>query len=172
MDEYLSAVREIERRIQMAEHDSFQIVPSIDKPDGVPPSFDDYAKLMFDLLLVAFQTDVTRVSTFMLGREGSVRTYREIGIADAHHPLTHHRGNPEWIEKIARINAYHVQQFAYFLGKLKATADGDGTLLDHTLVVYGSGLSDGNQHSHGDLPVLVAGGGMGRGHCAMRARLP
>jgi hypothetical protein len=100
----------------------------------------------------------------MLGREGSVRTYREIGISDAHHPLTHHRGNQEWIDKITEINTYHIQQFAYFQAKMKSTADGDGALLDHTMIVYGSGLSDGNNHSHGDLPVLVAGGGMGRGH--------
>ncbi|HYL34526.1 MAG TPA: DUF1552 domain-containing protein [Bryobacteraceae bacterium] len=164
MDEYLSAVREIERRIQMAEKDDRQIVPSIDKPDGVPAAYADYARLLFDLLLLAFQTDQTRIATYMLGREGSTRTYREIGIADAHHPLTHHRGNPEWIEKITRINTYHVEQLAYFLGKLNSTQDGDGTLLDHTLVVYGSGLSDGNRHLHDDLPLLVAGGGMGRGH--------
>ena len=127
---------------------------------------------MFDLMMLAFQTDSTRVSTFMLGREGSARTYREIGVSDAHHPLTHHRGNPDWIEKVAQINAYHIEQFAYFLGKLKATADGDGTLLDHTMVVYGSGLSDGNQHSHGDLPVIVAGGAMGRGHLRYARETP
>jgi hypothetical protein len=164
MDEYLSAVREIERRIEIAEKDNLEIAPTIDRPDGVPAAFDDYAKLMFDLMLAAFQTGLTRVSTFMLGREGSNRTYRELGISDAHHPLTHHRGNTEWIEKIARINTYHVEQLSYFLGKLKSTADGDGTLLDHTLLVYGSGLSDGNHHEHGDLPVLVAGGGVTSGH--------
>ncbi len=172
MDEYLSSVREIERRIQMAEQDNQQIVPPLEKPDGVPAAFDDYARLMFDLQLVAFQTDLTRVSTFMIGREGSTRAYREIGISDGHHPLTHHRGNPEWIERITRINTYHVQQLAYFLDRLKSTADGDGTLLDHTLVVYGSGLSDGNQHTHGDLPVLVAGGGLGRGHVRYPAETP
>ncbi len=164
MDEYLSAIREIERRIQMAEKDNGQIVPAMEKPDGVPAAFQDYARLMFDMMWIAFQTDLTRVSSFMLGREGSTRTYREIGIADAHHPLTHHRGNPEWIEKITQINAHHVEQFAYFLGKLKSTPDGDGTLLDHTAIVYGSGLSDGNKHDHADLPVLVAGGRMGHGH--------
>jgi hypothetical protein len=172
MDEYLSAVREIEHRIQMAEKDSHQLVPSIEKPEGLPADFADYAHLMFDLLLVAYQTDLTRISTLMLGREGSTRTYREIGIADAHHPLSHHRGNPEWIEKITRINTYHVEQLAYFLGKLKSTHDGDGTLLDHTLVVYGSGLSDGNRHFHNDLPVLVAGGGMGRGHVRYARETP
>jgi Protein of unknown function (DUF1552) len=172
MDEYLSAVREIEQRIQMAERDNQEIVPPIEKPDGVPAAFADYTRLMFDLLAIAFQSDLTRVSTFMIGREGSIRTYREIGVPDAHHPLTHHRGNPEWIEKITCINTYHVEQFAYFIGKLEATADGDGTLLDHTTVVYGSGLSDGNVHSHGNLPVLVAGGRMGCGHVNYAAETP
>ncbi len=102
------------------------------KPNGVPADFGDYAKLMFDLMLVAFQTGTTRVATFMLGREGSLRAYREIGISDAHHPVTHHSGNPELIEKVVRINTYHVEQLAYFLGKLKSTPDGDGTLLDHS----------------------------------------
>jgi hypothetical protein len=161
MDEYLSSVREIERRIEMAEKENRQIEPSIDKPEGVPADFGAYTRLMFDLATVAFQTDLTRISTFMIAREGSSRSYREIGIPDAHHPLTHHRNNPEWIEKIVQINRYHMQQFAYFIGKLKSTQDGDGTLLDHTMLVYGSGLSDGNRHDHGDLPVLLAGGGCG-----------
>ena len=172
MDEYLSAVREIERRIEMAEKDNQQIVPPIEKPDGVPAAFQDYARIMLDMMVLAFQTDLTRISTIMIGREGSVRTYREIGIADAHHPLTHHRGNAEWIEKITCINTHHVEQLAYFLGKLKSTPDGDGTLLDHTMVVYGSGLSDGNKHDHADLPVLVAGGGMGHGHIRYAKQTP
>jgi len=108
---------------------------------------------------MAFQTDTTRVTTLMVGREGSNRVYPEIGIADPHHPLTHHRNNPEWIEKVTKINAFHAELFAYFLQRLKATPDGDGTLLDHTIIVYGSGLSDGNQHLHSDLPVLLAGRG-------------
>ena len=164
MDEYLSAVREIERRIQLAEQAPQPIVPPIEKPNAVPAAFQDYARLMLDMMWIAFQTDLTRVSTFMIGREGSDRTYREIGISDPHHPLTHHRGNPEWIEKITQINTHHVQQLTYFLQKLQSTPDGDGTLLDHTLTVYGSGLSDGNKHDHFNLPLLVAGGGMGRGH--------
>ena len=172
IDEYLSAVREIEHRIELAEKDDQQIVPSIEKPVGYPAAFDEYVKLMFDLLAVAFQTDLTRVSTFMLAREGSNRTYREIGIPDAHHALTHHRGNPEWIEKVARINTYHVEQFGYFLGKLKSTPDGDGSLLDHTLLAYGSGLSDGNRHDHADLPVLVAGGGLGGRHIRYAKETP
>jgi hypothetical protein len=160
IDEYLTSVREIELRIQLAERDGAatpDAPPSIHKPSGVPADFAAYARLMFDLMAAAFQTRATRVSTFMLGREGSTRAYREIGISDAHHPITHHRGNPELIEKVARINVYHVQQLAYFLENLKSMPDGDGTLLDHSLIVYGSGMSDGNRHDHGNLPVLVAG---------------
>jgi hypothetical protein len=157
IDEYLTSVREIERRIQFAEKDDQQVPPTFQKPNGVPADFADYAKLMFDLMLVAFQTGATRVSTFMLGREGSLRAYRELGISDAHHPITHHAGNPDLIEKVVRINAYHMEQFAYFLGKLKSTPDGDGTLLDHSQIVYGSGLSDGNRHQHNNLPILLAG---------------
>jgi hypothetical protein len=171
LDEYLTSVREIERRIQFAEKDDQQVSPSFEKPSGVPADFADYAKLMFDLMLVAFQTGTTRVSTFMLGREGSIRAYREIGISDAHHPVTHHSGNPDLIEKVVRINTYHMQQFAYFLDKLKATPDGDGTLLDHSLIVYGSGLSDGNKHQHNNLPVLVAGKSGGR-HITYPAETP
>jgi Protein of unknown function (DUF1552) len=175
IDEYLTSVREIERRIQIAEKDDDQNfghpTPSFAKPTGVPADFADYAKLMFDLMLVAFQTGTTRVSTFMLGREGSVRAYREIGISEAHHPVTHHSGKPDLIEKVVAINTYHVQQFAYFLGKMKSTPDGDGTLLDHSLIVYGSGLSDGNRHEHNNLPVLLAGKAGGR-HIAYPAETP
>ena len=161
LDEYLSSVREIERRIEAAERDNKEITPTMEKPDGFPADFADYVRLMFDLLLAAFQTDSTRIGTFMIAREGSSRPYREIGISDGHHPLTHHRGNPEWIEKIAQINKYHMEQFAHFVAKLKATPDGDGSLLDHTMIVYGSGISDGNRHLHNDLPVLLVGGGNG-----------
>ena len=112
---------------------------------------------MFDLQVIAFQADLTRVSTMMLGREGSVRTYPEIGVPDPHHPLTHHRGHPDFIEKVTKINCFHVELFAGFVQKLKATADGDGTLLDHSAILYGSALSDGNAHSNSDLPLVVAG---------------
>jgi Protein of unknown function (DUF1552) len=171
IDEYLTSVREIERRIQLAENDDSQPAPSIDKPGAIPAAFADYSRLMFDLMAVAFQTGATRVATFMLGREGSTRAYREIGISDAHHPITHHRGDPELIEKVARINTYHMEQFAYFLAKLKSIPDGDGTLLDHSQIVYGSGLSDGNQHEHNNLPVLLAGKSGGQ-HVAYRAETP
>jgi uncharacterized protein DUF1552 len=159
LDEYLSSIREIEVRIVKAEQDMTGLTPTIDKPTGVPVLYADYVNLMCDLQLVAFQTDSTRVVTMMMGREGSMRTYPEIGVADPHHPLTHHRNNPEWIEKVTEINALHMELFAGFVKKLKATPDGDGTLLDHTLLVYGSGLSDGNRHTHNDLPVVVVGGG-------------
>jgi hypothetical protein len=161
LDEYLDAVREIERRIEQAEHDSTQFTPTIEKPSGVPVEFADHVRLMFDLMTLAFQADLTRISTFMICREGSTRTYREIGVSDAHHPLTHHRNNPEWIEKVTKINCFHLEQFAYFINKLKSIQDGDGTLLDRMMVVYGSGLSDGNQHTHNELPVVLAGAGNG-----------
>lgn len=162
IDEYLTAIREIERRIQIAEKDDRNTPPSFQKPNGIPADFGDYAKLMSDLMVAAFQSGSTRVATFMLGREGSLRAYREIGISDAHHPLTHHSGNPELIETVVRINTYHVEQFAYLLDKLKSTPDGGGTLLDHSQIVYGSGLSDGNRHQHNNLPVLLAGQSGGR----------
>jgi hypothetical protein len=164
IDEYLFAVREIEKRIESAEKDNRQLTPSIEKPAGIPITFPEYVKLMYDLQVVAFQTDLTRISTLMVGREGSTRVYPEIGIPDPHHPLTHHRNNPEWIEKVARINCLHAELFAYFVRKLKSTPDGDGTLLDHSMIVYGSGLSDGNRHAHDDLPILVAGRAGGNLH--------
>ena len=158
LDEYLFAVREIEQRIEKAEKESANLpVPTMERPAGVPVDFSDHAKLMFDLMLAAFQTDQTRIATFMIGREGSGRTYREINISDAHHPLTHHRNNPEMVEKVAQINCYHMQQFATFLRKMKETKEGDGSLLDHSMIVYGSGLSDGNRHAHDHLPVILAG---------------
>jgi hypothetical protein len=161
MDEYLTAVREIEGRIQKAEHQSNEIAPPMRMPDGIPIDYADHARLLFDLLAVAFQADLTRIATFMLAREGSSRAYREIGISDAHHPLTHHRGSQEMIAKVTQINRYHMEQFAYFLGKLDSIKEGDGTLLDHSMIVYGSGLSDGNRHQHNDLPCLLAGGAAG-----------
>jgi hypothetical protein len=172
LDEYLDAVREIERRIEQAEHDHTQFTPTIEKPDGVPIEFADHVRLMFDLMILAFQADLTRISTFMICREGSTRTYREIGVSDAHHPLTHHRNNPEWIEKVTKINCFHLEQFAYFINKLKSTPDGDGTLLDRMMVVYGSGLSDGNQHTHNELPVVLAGAGNGALRPGRHVRYP
>jgi hypothetical protein len=173
MDEYLTGIREVEMRIAGAEKD--QVTPSVEKPSGIPFEYGEYVKLMFDLQVIAFQADLTRVSTMMLGREGSVRTYPEIGVPDPHHPLTHHRGHPDFIEKVTKINCYHVELFAGFVQKLKATADGDGTLLDHSAILYGSALSDGNAHSNFDLPLVVAGhaGGLRGGrHVAAEAKTP
>jgi hypothetical protein len=173
MDEYLTGIREVEKRISGAENDT--LVPPIEKPSGIPFDYADYVKLMFDLQTIAFQSDLTRVSTMMLGREGSVRTYPEIGVPDPHHPLTHHRGHPDFIEKVTKINCFHVELFAYFVQKLKSTSDGDGSLLDHSAILYGGALSDGNQHSNSNLPLLVAGhaGGLKGGrHVAAAPKTP
>lgn len=159
--EYLFAVREIEKRIENAEKEQVQFTPSIAKPAGVPVLFADYLKLMFDIQLLAMQADLTRTATFMIGREGSQRTYDEIGIPDPHHALTHHRGNKESIEKVTQINTFHAQQFAWFLERMKSTKEGDGTLLDHSMMVYGSGIADGSDHSHVNLPIIIAGKGNG-----------
>lgn len=173
MDEYLTGIREVETRIISAERD--QLVPPIEKPAGIPFEYPEYVKLMFNLQVIGFQADLTRVSTMMLGREGSVRTYPEIGVPDPHHPLTHHRGHPDFIEKVTKINCFHVELFAWFLQRLKATADGDGSLLDHSLILYGGALSDGNAHSNTDLPLVVAGhaGGLSGGrHVAAELGTP
>jgi hypothetical protein len=163
VDQYLDSVREIERRIQKAEADTADNrLPDLDRPVGVPAAYADHARLMFDLQVLAFQGDVTRVITFQLARETSNRTYPEIGVSDPHHPLTHHAGDEEKIAKMAKINAFHVSLFAYFLEKLKATREGNGTLLDHSLLLYGSGMGNPNVHDHVNLPILVAGGAAGR----------
>ena len=161
--QYLDTVREVERRIQKAEASTRDNpLPDLDRPVGVPASYADHARLMFDLQLLALQGDVTRVITFQLARETSNRTYPEIGVPDAHHPLTHHGNDPDKIAKVAKINQFHVSLFAEFLTKLKATAEGDGTLLDHVLYLYGSGMGNPNVHDHTNLPILVAGGAAGK----------
>jgi hypothetical protein len=163
VDQYLDSVREVERRIQRAEADAADNkLPDLDRPAGVPAAYADHAKLMFDLQVLALQGDVTRVITFQLARETSNRTYPEIGVSDPHHPLTHHGGDQEKIDKMAKINAFHVSLFAYFLERLKATREGNGTLLDHCIYLYGSGMGDPNVHDHTNLPILVAGGGAGK----------
>ena len=160
LDEYLYAIREIETRIQKAETQSAQVTPTLDKPaPSIPENYNEHTHLMFDLMIAAFRTDMTRVITFMMALEQSNRAYREIGIADSHHGLTHHGGDKEKIEKCIKINSYQVEQFAYFLGKLRATQDGDGTLFDHVMVTYGSGLS--RDHDHDNLPTVLTGGGNG-----------
>jgi Protein of unknown function (DUF1552) len=157
LDEYLSSIREVERQLEKAEKDNAQIDPHMDKPYGVPADFAEHFRLMSDMITIAFQADMTRVLTFLVTHEGTSRAYREIGIADGHHPLTHHKGQAEMMEKVSQINCYHMEQFAAWLKKLKAIKEGDGSLLDHSMIVYGAGLSDGNRHLHEDLPTLIAG---------------
>jgi hypothetical protein len=157
VDEYLTSVREIEQQVVRAERDGLVIDPGIEKPFGVPAEFPDYFRLMTDMMVVAFKADVTRISTMVVGREGSVRAYPEIGVPDGHHPLTHHQGNMEMLAKVRQINELHARLFAEFLMKLRNTPEGDSNLLDASLIVYGSGLSDGNVHTHDQLPTLVAG---------------
>ena len=162
LTEYLEAVRDIERRIQMAEEQSARELPSLDRPAGVPAAFDEHAKLMFDLQVLAFQTDMTRVITFMMEREQSNRTFREISIPDTHHGLSHHQQDPVKIAKVTQINIFYAKTFSYFLERLQATPDGDGSLLDHVMIVYGGGISDGQEHLVQNLPVLLVGGGAGQ----------
>jgi len=161
LDEYLDSIREIERRIQKAEADGRTIAPTIDKPAGIPAVFADHARLLFDLQFAAFQTDLTRVVSMVIGREGSVRTYDEIGVSEPHHPLSHHRNQAEALEKLTKINTFHVELFSQFLAKLAATQDGDATLLDRSMILYGCGIADSNRHTHEKLPILVLGGANG-----------
>ncbi|MHA3774686.1 DUF1552 domain-containing protein [Verrucomicrobiota bacterium sgz303538] len=157
--QYLETVREVERRIQKAEADATDNpLPDLDRPVGVPASYVEHARLMFDLQALAFQGDVTRIVTFQLARETSNRTYPEVGVSDPHHPLTHHGNDPEKVAKMAKINQFHVSLFSEFIAKLKAIPDGDGSLLDHSLLLYGSGMGNPNVHDHTNLPILVAGG--------------
>jgi hypothetical protein len=159
VSQYLDTVREVERRIQKAEANTADNpLPDLDRPVGVPAAYADHARLMFDLQVLAMQGDVTRVITFQLARETSNRTYPEIGVPDPHHPLSHHGNDPAKIERMSKINAFHVSLFAEFLGKLKATPEGNGSLLDHSLILYGSGIGNPNIHDHTNLPILVAGG--------------
>ncbi len=162
LNQYLDAIRDIERRIQIAEQQTSNGLPTLERPAGIPATFDEYSRLMFDLQVLAFQTDMTRVGTFMMGREQSNRAFPEIGIPDSHHPLSHHRNDPDKIAKVIQINIYHSKLFAYFLEKMRDTPDGDGSLLDSSLIVYASSLSDGNQHLVQNLPVLLFGDGAGQ----------
>ena len=158
ISEYLDSIRDIERRIQIAEQESSRELPSLVRPSGVPATFPEHARLMFDLQVLAFQADLTRMITFMIGREKTDRPYPEIGIPDAHHPLTHHAWDPQKIAKVVRIEALHSQMFAYYLEKLRSTPDGDGSLLDHMVISYGCGISEGNGHSVVNLPLVLVGG--------------
>ena len=157
LDEYMSSIRSIEKQLERAEKDTQQINPGMDKPYGIPADFAEHFKLMTDMITVAFQADLSRVVTFLVTREGSSRAYREIGIPDGHHPLTHHMGKPDLIEKVTQINTYHMTQFAGWIEKLKSAKEGDSNILDNSMIVYGAGLSDGNRHTHEDLPTIIAG---------------
>jgi hypothetical protein len=161
IDQYLEAIRDAERRIAIAEKQNIDL-PQMERPvGGIPDTFAEHARLMFDLQLMAFQTDITRVITFMMSREVSPRSYPELGIPDPHHGLSHHQDNPVQMEKLARLNRHHIEQFAYFMDRLAETPDGDSTLLDNIVMLYGCGISDGNKHLHTDLPCFIAGGGSG-----------
>jgi hypothetical protein len=170
--EYLDAIRDVERRIQRAEEQSGRELPVVDHPAGVPGSFDEHVRLMCDLQVLAYQADLTRIVTFMLGREFSGVTFPQIGVTDAHHPITHHQQEPEKIVKVAKINAYQVTKFAYLLDRLQATPDGDGTLLDHVTLLYGTGMGDCNAHDPRSIPLLLAGGGAGHLKGGRHVRYP
>jgi hypothetical protein len=162
IDEYLTSIREVERRIANAESTARENpLPDLDRPVGVPAAYRDHARLMFDLQLLAFQGDITRIVTFQLAREASTRSYPEIGVPEPHHPVTHHGKDPEKLAKVAKINQFHVSLFAEFLEKMAAVPEGSGTLLDHSLYLYGSGMGDPDAHDHTNLPILVAGGAAG-----------
>jgi hypothetical protein len=161
LTEYLDAIRDVEQRIQIAEQQSDQELPLVDHPAGIPAGWEDHLNLMFDLQVLAFRTDLTRVITLMVGHEHSGMTYPQIGVPDAHHPISHHQQEPEKVAKVAKVNAYHVQMFARLLAKLQDTSDGDGTLLDHMTVMYGAGMADSNSHSPIDIPMILAGSGAG-----------
>ena len=160
LSDYLDSVREVERRIGNARYDGVDL-PVLDRPDGIPPTFEEHVRLMSDLVTIAFQADLTRVVTLMYSREGGNRTYRSIGVPDAHHGLSHHQNDPEKMARLQMIDRHHVAMLAYFIGKLRDAQDENGSLLDHSMVVYGSSLSDSNAHTHDNLPALVAGGGNG-----------
>ena len=174
LGDYLDAVREVERRIQNAERRDASGVdlPALARPDGVPPTFEEHIRMMSDLIAIAFQADLTRVVTLMYSREGGNRTYRSIGVPDAHHGLSHHQNDPERMARLQLIDQHHIAMFAYLLGKLRDADDGSGSLLDHAMVLYGSSLSDSNAHTHDHLPALLAGGGSGTLHGGRHLRYP
>jgi hypothetical protein len=161
VNDYLESLRDVERRLQTAEEQSARIGPDVDRPDGVPDGFEPHVQLLYDLQLLAYQSDLTRVITFMYGREQTGRPYPQIGVPEPHHSLTHHQNDPVKMEKCTSIQRYHVKLFATYVEKLRATPDGDGSLLDHVILLYGSGISNSDRHTHGPLPTLVLGGGTG-----------
>jgi Protein of unknown function (DUF1552) len=172
VSEYFEAIRDVERRIQKAEEQNTRQLPVVDQPAGVPTSFGDHAKLMYDLFVLAYQADLTRVVTFMTGHEFTGQTFPEAGVPDAHHAISHHQGNPVSLAKLAKIDAYKLSLFAYFLEKLRSTQDGDGTLLDHSTIIYGAGMSDGNGHVPTNLPILLLGSCAGQIKSGRHLRYP
>ena len=161
MGDYLESLRDVERRIQKAEEQSSRQLPDVAQPAGIPESFEEQVRLLYDLQLLAFQSDLTRVTTFMYGREQTGRPYPQIGVPEPHHPLTHHQNNPEKMDKCCKIQRYHIGLFAEYVEKLRKTPDGDGTLLDHAVLLFGSGISNSDRHTHGPLPAFLVGGGGG-----------
>jgi Protein of unknown function (DUF1552) len=161
VNEYTDAIRDVERRIQRAEEQRDVSLPSIEAPQGVPPVFEDHLTLMLDLQLLAFQADLTRVISFMIGKEQSARPYPQIGVPEAHHPLSHHDNVPSIIEHMSKINRYHAELFSKYVAKLRATPDGDGSLLDHMMILYGAGISNSQRHAGDNLPIMLVGGGTG-----------
>jgi hypothetical protein len=162
VDEYAESIRDVERRIQKAEEQRDMELPAMEQPEGAPPVFEDHLALMLDLQALAFQSDLTRVISFMLSKEQSARPYPQIGVPEAHHPLSHHNNVPELVAHMSKINRYHTQLFSKYLTKLRATPDGNGSLLDHMTILYGSGISNSTKHSGDNLPLLLVGGGAGR----------
>ncbi len=162
LDEYLSTIREVEQRIEQTEREDAAARPQIDLPEGRPEAFEEHCRLMMDLLVLGFQTDSTRVATMMLDGEGSNRAYKMIGVKDGHHELSHHRNEEAKVEQLRQIDKHLVSQFAYLIERMESVREGDGTLLDHSMIVYGSGISDGNRHRHDELPIIIAGSANGR----------
>ncbi len=161
IDEYLTSIREIEIRIQQIQHEAPAQKPAMDRPPGTPADYSEHAGLIFDLLAIAFQADLTRIGTMMVGRESSIRSYDEIGIPEAHHQLSHHRNNPANLAKLTKIQTYHMSLFAKFIARLDSMKEGDGSVLDHSMILYGAGISDSNRHTHENLPVAIVGRGLG-----------
>jgi len=161
IDDYLASLRDVERRIQKAEEQSAKELPGVTQPAGIPDNFDAHVRLLYDLQLLAYQSDITRVITFMYGREQTGKPYPQIGVPEPHHPITHHQNDPVKMEKCVKIQAYHVALFSDYLEKLRNTPDGDGSLLDHTIILFGGGISNSDRHTHGPLPTVVVGGGAG-----------
>jgi hypothetical protein len=172
LNEYLDAIRDVERRIQLAEEQSSRQFPTLPRPAGIPATFTEHIKVLFDLQVLAYQCDLTRVSTLQIGHEQTNQSYPDIGINDAYHPLTHHQGDAEKIAKALQVNIFHAQMLIYLLEKLRSTPDGDGSLLDHSMILYGGGLSDANLHLPTDLPIVLAGGGSGRIKGGRHVRYP